>query len=318
MKALHFDGKQLNLTEKQKPQLQNGEALIRVSQAGICNTDIEIMKGYMNFTGTLGHEFVGIVEKSSNPSLLNKRVVGEINLACGNCEFCLHGMGNHCPNRTVLGIAGKDGVMAEYVTLPTKNIHIIPSDVVNLDAVFTEPLAAACEINEQMEILPDYRVLVLGAGKMGQLIARVMSLYTDNLLVVGKHPAKLAHLQSYGVRTMELKDFNGSNHGFHVVVEATGSWQGWELALTKVRPKGFLVLKSTYAGKNSFNPALVVINEINVIGSRCGPLSTALHLLRKEVLKPQELITAVVPFTEWEKAFDLAQQPDSLKVVLEF
>ena len=318
MKALHFDGKKLTLVEKPKPVPAADEVLIKVRYAGICNTDLEILKGYLNFTGTLGHEFVGIVERTTDPNLMGKLVVGEINLACGSCDFCLQGMGRHCPNRTVLGIMGKDGAMAEYLTLPLSNVHVVPPGVGELQAVFTEPLAAACEITEQLEILSDYRVLVIGDGKLAQLIARVLALYSDRLLVVGKHASKLALLKAQGISVVELKDFGERRQQFDLVVEATGSWDGWEMALTAVKPRGFVVLKSTYVGEKPFNPAPLVINEITVIGSRCGPFSTALHLLRKQVVDPRDLITDVFPLERWQDAFARAKEPESLKVLIEF
>lgn len=317
MKALVFENNRLRLAQKEVPLPQNDEALIRVSHAGICNTDLEIMRGYMGFSGVLGHEFAGVVEQANDPRWLNKRVVGEINLACGKCSLCRRGMGKHCPNRTVLGISGKDGVFADYLTLPLRNLHVVPQEIPDLQAVFTEPLAAACEITEQLEILPEQSVLVIGDGKLGQLIARVLSIYCENLVVVGKHPDKLQRLQKLGVQTIALKDFSKPEQSFRVVVEATGSWQGWEFALRQVEPTGFLVLKSTYAGEHRFNPAPLVINEINVIGSRCGPFATALKLLMKGVVDPTDLISGVFSLDEWEQAFQLAQKPESLKVVFE-
>lgn len=318
MKALHFDGKKLSLKEKQKPVPAKGEALIRVVYAGICNTDLEIMRGYMGFRGTPGHEFIGIVEEAETGDLVGRRVVGEINLACGECEFCRQGLERHCPNRTVLGIAGKDGAFAEYLTLPEQNLHPVAQSISDLQAVFTEPLAAACEIPEQLHILPEYRVLLLGDGKLAQLIARVLHLHTARLLVVGKHPEKLNRLKECGIATCLLKNFQEPDRWFHVVVEATGSWGAWELALKKVRPCGYLVLKSTYAGENAFNPAPIVIHEITVLGSRCGPFDAALHLLENKLVDPSDLLTRVFPVSEWRQAFELAKNSESLKVVLEF
>lgn len=317
MKALHFDGETLQLTDKPVPRPGPDEALVRVKYAGICNTDLEILNGYMNFRGTPGHEFVGVVEKAADTALIGKRVVGEINLACGKCEFCLQGLGRHCPHRTVLGILNKDGAFAQYLTLPVQNLHVLPPEIPALKAVFTEPLAAACEILEQLQILPEYRVLVIGDGKLGQLIARVLSLYTDRLWVAGKHPEKLAKLQDAGIRTLLPGEPERDKAHYHVVVEATGSFSGWELALQKVRPRGFLVLKSTYAGDHSFNLAPLVIDEITVVGSRCGPFGTALHLLRKNALDPRDLVSGIYPLNEWEKAFAAARQPQSLKIILD-
>ncbi len=318
MKALHFDGEKLNLIEKEKPALSNGDALIRMNYAGICNTDLEILNGYMGFTGTPGHEFVGTVVNSSTATLIGKRVVGEINLACGECDFCVKGLSRHCVNRRVLGISGKDGALAEYMTLPERNLHAVPEEISDISAVFTEPLAAACEINEQLEILPEYHVLIIGDGKLAQLIARVVSLYTDKLRVVGKHRRKLDLLKRLNIDTVELKDFNDKKLSYHVVIEATGNWQGWELALEMVRPRGFLVLKSTFAEPHSFNTAPLVVNEITVVGSRCGPFSDAIHFLRRGVVEPTDLVSDILPFSQWEKGFKLAQEPESLKVIFEF
>ncbi len=318
MKALHFDGQKLALVEKPTPRPKSGEVLIRVRYAGICNTDLEILEGYMGFTGTIGHEFVGEVTQAPDVNLLGKTVVGEINISCGRCEFCLQGLGRHCPNRTVLGILGKDGAMAEYLTLPLSNVHVVPPGVSELQAVFTEPLAAACEITEQLEILSDYRILVIGDGKLAQLVARVLALRNDRVLVVGKHPSKLDLLKKVGIATLTRSEFGESRQQFDLVVEATGSWDGWAMALQAVKPRGFVVLKSTYVGEQPFNPAPLVINEITMVGSRCGPFTPALHLLRKQAVDPRDLISAVFPLEAWEEAFNRAQEADSLKVLLEF
>lgn len=318
MKALHFDGKEIAIIDKPIPERKEDEVLIRTEYAGICNTDIEILKGYMKFTGTLGHEFVGIVQESPLLEFFHKKVVGEINLGCGVCSLCLQGQGKHCPNRTVLGIEGKDGVFAEYFTLPYKNLHVISSDISELKAVFVEPLAAACEIFDQVEILPEYQVLVLGDGKLAQLIARVMSLYTEKLIVVGKHEAKLKHLKDLGIATILLTDFEKQKDLFHLVIEATGSWGGWDLAVKRVLPRGFIILKSTYAGNFHFNPAPLVINEIKVVGSRCGPFPSAIRLLKKNAIDPTDLISKIFPISKWEEAFRMAKNPKSLKVLLSF
>lgn len=264
----------------------------------------------------LGHEFVGMVEKSSQPEWMNKQVVGEINVGCGNCEFCFQGLGRHCPNRSVVGIQEEQGAIADYISLPHKNLHLVPTGLKSQFAVFTEPLAAACEIFEQIQLLPEYRVLVIGDGKLAQLIARVVSLHTDKLKVLGKHPAKLNLLQKLGIQTINLDQYHPENGHYHVVIEASGSWHGWEMAVRVVRPRGFLILKSTYAGIQQFNPAAIVINEINVIGSRCGPFPIALKLLHKGQVDPTDLITETFALTEWEKAFKRAGDGNSLKIIL--
>lgn len=318
MKALSFDGKNLSEVECPIPKPAANEVLIKTIFAGICNTDLEIMEGYMKFQGIPGHEFVGKVAESPDLNFMGKQVVGEINLACGKCDFCLQGLGMHCSHRSVLGIKDKDGVFAEYLTLPIQNVHVVPSEIDKLKAVFVEPLAAACEVMEQIHILPDYRVLVIGDGKLAQLIARVLNLYTDNLLIVGKHPQKIELLTQNNIPAVHLNDFRPEKTKYHVVVEATGNWDGWGMAMELVRPRGFVVLKSTYVGAQSFNPAPLVINEVAVIGSRCGPFKKALYHLQKETVDPLDLVTKVLPFSKWQKAFELAKKPDTLKVILEF
>ncbi len=318
MLGLFFNGKELSVIERPLPKPARDEALIKTIYAGICNTDIEILKGYMGFKGIIGHEFVGEVQEANDLNLIGKRVVGEINIACGECEFCMQGLGKHCPNRSVFGIQDKDGAIAEYLTLPLQNLHVIPTNISELQAVFIEPLAAACEIVEQIQILPEYNVLVIGDGKLGLLIARVLRLYTKNLQVIGKHEGKLNLLKNQDISTILLHDFKEGRHSFHIVVEATGSWEGWEMARRLVRPRGFIVLKSTYVGNKPFNPASLVIDEVTVVGSRCGPFKTALYLLHKKTINPLDMITKVFPFKQWNNAFQLAQEPESLKVVLKF
>ena len=207
--------------------------------------------------------------------------------------------------------------MADYISLPHPNLHLVPAGLNPQIAVFTEPLAAACEIFEQIQLQPEYRVLVIGDGKLAQLIARVVALHTENLKVLGKHPAKLNLLRKLGIQTISLRQYQPEDGHYHVVIEATGSWQGWEMAVRVVRPRGFLILKSTYAGNHQFNPATIVINEINVIGSRCGPFPVALKLLNKGQVDPADLITETYAFTEWEKALKRAEDRNSLKIILE-
>jgi threonine dehydrogenase-like Zn-dependent dehydrogenase len=271
----------------------------------------------MNFQGIIGHEFVGIVEKSPAPEWLGKIVVGEINVSCGSCFYCNNSMGNHCPQRTVLGIQEKDGAMAEYLTLPIGNLHVVPEEVDWTKSVFTEPLAAACEILEQIQIFTNDEVLLIGDGKLAQLIGRVLQHHTTNLTVLGKHPSKIELFRKHGINAVSLGEFKGESASFKVVIEATGNWQGWDLALDMVRPKGFLVLKSTYVGSHNFNPASLVINEITLIGSRCGPFPEALKLLKEGKVDPSDLITEIFPLNEWKNAFNRAQQADSMKVLLE-
>lgn len=316
MKALHYNGKKLGLVDIPDPVPGPDDALIKIQYSGICNTDLEILKGYMNFQGIIGHEFVGIVEKCSKPELLKKQVVGEINVGCGNCDFCLQELARHCPNRSVVGIQNEQGAMADYISLPHQNLHLVPAGLNPQIAVFTEPLAAACEIFEQIQMLPEYHVLVIGDGKLAQLIARVVALHTENLKVLGKHPLKLNLLRNLGIQTINSKKYQPEDGHYHMVIEATGSWRGWEMAVRVVRPRGFLILKSTYVGNHQFNPGAIVINEINVIGSRCGPFPVALKLLSKGQVDPADLITETYAFAEWEKAFKRAADKNSLKIIL--
>src|SRR6266702_8478400 len=264
------------------PALMEGEALIRVLQAGICNTDLEITRGYLDFQGVLGHEFVGIVEevlvRSGIPEaspLVGQRVVGEINSACHNseCWYCQHTMLTHCPHRTTLGILGRDGAFAEYLTLPIENLHVVPENVSDEEAVFVEPLAANFEILEQVHLKPTDSVLVLGDGKMGQLAAQVLALVGCEVIMVGKHKEKLALAEKRGVHPSLLTDAKSfvleNGRRVDVVIECSGSPQGLELAMRLVRPRGTIVLKSTVADKTTLHLAPIVIDEIRVQGSRC-------------------------------------------------
>jgi threonine dehydrogenase-like Zn-dependent dehydrogenase len=315
MKALVFDGK-VRLKEYPKPKPSAGEALVRVRMAGICKTDIEISRGYMDFRGVLGHEFVGIVEESPKAALKGTRVVGEINAACGQCDFCLRGLARHCAYRTVLGIQGRDGAMAEYLCLPEANLVQIPDGLSDEQAVFTEPLAAALEILEQVKIEPDQRVLVIGDGRLGLLISLVLRLTACDLLLVGKHREKLKIFADVGGSVRLLDDLLSVDDLFDVVVEASGSPAGWDLAVQRVRPRGTLILKSTYHGSLDFNPAPLVINEITVVGSRCGLFAPALRLMAQGLVDPTPLITGIFPLDQADRAFDRALEKDAIKVLI--
>jgi threonine dehydrogenase-like Zn-dependent dehydrogenase len=319
MKALFFDGKP-DLKELPEPVPERGEALIKVLLAGICNTDIEIVKGYMGFKGVMGHEFVGEVVDAEDTSWLGKRVVGEINIACGSCSLCKAGLQRHCPERTVLGILSKEGAFAEYLTLPLSNLHLVPENIPDEKAVFTEPLAAALQILEQIQVGPDDRVAVIGDGKLGLLIALVMHLHTGNLVVVGKHPEKLSILQASGITCLSVSEaserFSSSADKPEVVVEATGNPEGLRLALEWARPCGTVVLKSTFAEKPRVDLSPVVIKEITLVGSRCGPFPKALDILAEGKIDPRPLITSEYPLAQAEAALDEAMKKDSLKVVL--
>jgi threonine dehydrogenase-like Zn-dependent dehydrogenase len=296
------------------PAPAGGEALIRVRMAGICNTDIELLRGYMNYRGIIGHEFVGVVEKSPDPSLLGKRVVGEINCACGECRECRSGHPRHCTSRTVLGIAGRGGAFAEYVALPIQNLHLVPDAVTDEQAVFTEPLAAACRIPEQLHVNPSTDIVVLGDGKLGLLVAQVLSLTGAGVTVVGRHHHKLAIMKSMGIRVRDAGEISDLN--VDVVVECTGRPAGLQAAISIVRPCGTIVMKSTYFGELVFPQSELVVDEVSLVGSRCGPFEPALHLLERKAVDAGVLIEAIYPLEEGLRAFERAESPESLKVLL--
>ncbi|MDY6844077.1 MAG: alcohol dehydrogenase catalytic domain-containing protein [Thermodesulfobacteriota bacterium] len=314
MKSLRFDGK-LKLVEMPTPTPTGDEALIKVSLAGICNTDLEITKGYMQFKGTLGHEFVGEVVEAHNSEWVGKRVVGEINISCRKCEWCLQGYGKHCPERSVLGISGRDGTIAEFVVLAIQNLVEVPSALSDEKAVFTEPLAAAFEILEQTRIEPSSRILVIGDGKLGLLVTSVIGLSGCELHLVGKHRNKLSLSESFGAIAHHLDGFKEG--GFDLVVEASGTSTGWDLAIATVKPGGKIVLKSTYHQSFQYNPAPLVINEITLIGSRCGPFSPALRMLERGIIDPTPLISKIFTLGDALEAFTFAQERGVLKVLLQ-
>ena len=263
---------------------------MRVRLAGICNTDIELTHGYYPFTGIPGHEFVGELE--------GRRVVGEINASCGSCSACLHGRRTHCERRTVLGIKDRNGAFAEYLTLPLENLHVVPDSVPDEVAVFTEPLAAALEIQQQVQITADDRVLVVGHGKLGRLIAASLALTGCKLTVAGREHGEIAP------------------RSFDVVVECSGNADGFALARQAVRPRGTIVMKSTYAGDLTFNASALVVDEITLLGSRCGPFAPALQLLADGKIDPRPMIHARYPLHDVQSAFAHAEKPGVLKVLL--
>ena len=318
MKGIWLEKQQLNLkTDLPIPNPPSGEALVRVLQAGICNTDIELLRGYYPYTGIIGHEFVGVVESAPEQlanQLVNKRVVGEINASCGQCHFCRRGYPNHCERRTVLGIVNRHGAFAEYLTLPIANLHVVPDNVSDDSATFTEPLAAALEIQEQIALTPETKVLLVGDGKLGQLVAQTIALTGCDLLVVGRRRDKLGKLEQRGIKT-GFADL-AKTSSFDVAVECTGNPEGFSLALQSLRPKGILVLKSTYAGKLNIDASAIVVNEITVIGSRCGPFTKALDLLTRGQVDVTSLIERSYPLEQGLAAFNHAQQRGVLKVLL--
>ncbi len=315
MRTVHFDKTLQYHPNAPKPTPPPGEALIRTRLAGICNTDLEIGRGYMAFKGVLGHEFVGQVARADEaPELVGQRVVGEINAYCGQCAACRRGDPTHCPHRTTLGIDRRDGVMADYFTLPIGLLYPIPDTLPDEWAVFAEPLAAACEITDRLHVRPTDRVVVLGDGKLGLLIAQVLQLTGCDLLAVGRHAEKLAILERRRIRTQiageEIKA------GADIVVEATGSAEGFVVARALVRPRGTLVLKSTFHGDVKLNLSMVVVDEITLLGSRCGPFPAALRLLEQGLVDVESLIEATFPLNNALAAFERAAAPGALKVLL--
>ncbi len=322
MKALvyHPDGRVVLERDWLEPQPGSGEALVRVRIASICNTDLEISRGYKGYHGVLGHEFVGEVaavrDGEGSEAWLGQRVVGEINIACGYCPRCLADMPTHCANRRVLGILGQAGSLAEYLTLPLVNLQRVPAAMTDEQAVFTEPLAAACQILAQVEIDAAQRVAVLGDGKLGQLCAQVLALTDCKLVVIGRHKEKLALLKRRGIEVLTANRA-ASLRDLDVVVEATGSAAGFAAAMAMLRPRGTLVLKSTYAGTLDADMSELVVNEITLVGSRCGPFPAALSLLKQGRVDVAPLISATYPIDEAEAAFARAQERGTLKVLVD-
>lgn len=321
MKAIVFDEELKLVNNYKKPVPQKGEALVRVTLAGICNTDFEITKGYMGYKGVLGHEAVGVVEEinDNDQSLLGKRVVAEISYGCKktDCPYCAEKLYRHCPDRHTLGIWRKDGVFAEYFTMPLETLFEVPDNVTDEQAVFVEPLAAACEISEQLHIKPFQKVIVLGDGKLGLITALELNSQNVDVTLVGKHQNKLDIAKAQGVKTKLLNDLKVEKV-YDVVVEATGSISGFETALALTKPRGVLVLKSTIAASKEFNLAPIVIDEITVLGSRCGQFPAALRLLQAERIDFSPLISARYKADEAIKAFEKNKEKDVLKVLIEF
>jgi len=316
MKALRFENNQLKLAEIAKPENER-EALIRVTKSGICNTDLEIVRGYAGFSGTIGHEFVGIVEESNDKNWIGRRVVGEINAGCGACEKCLAGDARHCPNRTVLGIHGRDGAHAEFLTLPTENLLEVPAGVADSQAVFVEPLAAAFGITEQVEIGEQTRVAVIGDGKLGILCAFALSLKSKNTVLIGKHREKLLVAAKRNIEGILLNEaVPRLNRSFDVVVEASGSESGFGAALDLLKPRGKMVLKSTFQGKTNLEMWRVVVDEITITGSRCGRFAPALQLLESGLVTVEDLISEEFSLAEGVEAMRRAAEKGVMKVLL--
>lgn len=313
MIALWLENNKIDVRDIPQPRQQN-EALIKIRKAGICSTDLELVKGYYPYTGVLGHEFVGEVVEADDASWIGQRVVGEINAVCGNCEQCLNGRPTHCETRTVLGIVNRDGTFAEYTQLPIANLYKVPASVPDEMAVFTEPLAAALEIQEQINIKPTDRVLLIGAGRLGQLVAQTLALTGCDLRVVARHKRQQDLLKARGIRIISEEEIKPLR--WDIVVEATGSPSGFTLARQAVRPRGALVLKSTYKGEMNVNFSSIVVDEINIIGSRCGPFEPALRLMESKQVDPTVLIDDEFSLGDGLKAFERAAQPGALKVLI--
>jgi len=317
MRAITFDKRLKFDPDYPKPEARSGEALVKVSMAGICATDTEIIKGYMGFTGVPGHEFSGVVAECEDSSYTGRRVVGEINIGCDSCSLCAQGKRNHCPNRSVLGILAKDGAFADYLTLPTKNLHLLPDSITDEEAVFVEPLAAAFEITKQVGIDRSTSVCVIGDGKLGLLVAQVINLDAGRLVVAGRHAYKLKILSERGIAT--TLNANELKRDFDVTVDCTGSQSGIEAATRLTRPAGTIVLKTTVAERSNLAPGWlnsVVIDELTVVGSRCGPFAPAIKALAEKTVDVKALIDNVYPIEEGVEAFESAKKHGVLKTLI--
>jgi threonine dehydrogenase-like Zn-dependent dehydrogenase len=313
MRALVFDGKLHLRTDYPDPMAAPGESIVKVSLAGICGTDLEITSGYMEYRGVPGHEFVGRVVQSEVAGLVGKRVAGEINAGCGTCNWCIDGMRRHCPARTVLGILGRDGAFAEYLRLPNANLLPLPDSVTDESAVFTEPLAAACEMFDQAELKRTDRIAVLGDGRLGALVA--LALRDENFapVVAGHHPQKLKRLAEMGLQTQMAGELAP---GYDVVVDCTGRSEGFSAAVALVRPRGTVILKSTAAARAAMNLAAVVINEITIIGSRCGRFAPAIDAIAAGKFDLRPLIDGTYSLDDGVAAFAAAADKSKFKIVI--
>jgi threonine dehydrogenase-like Zn-dependent dehydrogenase len=314
MLALYFDG-QPKIKDLPLPEPVPGEVLVRVHLAGICGTDLQILKGYHNFRGIMGHEFVGEVAGPEASPWLGQRVVGEINIGCGECDLCRRGLARHCRERRVLGIINQDGAFAQYLVIPAANLHSVPPEVPDEAAVFTEPLAAALRVVESAIISPGDYILIIGDGSMGLQTSWTLALNGAQVTLAGHHQEHLALARPYGVETFLAEDLPAGD--YQVVVEASGSPTGLELALSRVRPLGTVILKSTYTDRYPLDPATIVVPEVRLTGSRCGPFLPALRLLRQGWVDPRPLIARTFPLSQALDALAWAQRPGVLKVLLD-
>jgi alcohol dehydrogenase len=315
MTSVHLESGIVEVREASRPERPEGFALIRLLLAGICNTDLELQRGYYGFSGVPGHEFVGEVVEADSEDWIGKRVVGEINLACGQCAWCRRGLGRHCPSRSVLGIVRHPGAFSEFFTLPEGNLHVIPDWIPPEIAVFTEPVAAACEILEQVPIPPGSIVAVLGDGKLGLLISQTLRAFAYRVHQFGRHPEKLAIAENAGVTT-ELVGDRLPEAEYEWVVDATGSPAGLRAAARMVQPRGTVILKSTVHGEVPVDTAPLIVNEITLVGSRCGPFEPAIQLLQRGAIDVTSMISDCLPLTSAPAAFERAAQRGVLKVLL--
>ncbi len=314
MLALYFDG-QPAIKEVPRPEPGPGEALVKVHLAGICGTDLQVLRGYHGFQGIMGHEFVGEVAAPKDSPWLGQRVVGEINLGCGVCDFCRRGLARHCRQRRVLGLKDHDGAFASHLTLPGANLHAMPPEIPDILAVFTEPLAAALRVQEVAPVSAAARVLVVGDGSLGMQIAWVLALSGAEIHLAGHHPEHLALARPRGIATYLSADLPPGD--YDLVVEASGSPSGLELAFTRVRPQGTVVMKSTFVGRYPLDPATLVVPEVRLVGCRCGPFAGALRLLRDGLVDPRPLIDRTFPLAQGLEALAWAQRPGVLKVLID-
>lgn len=315
MLAVHLEDGAVTVREVPMPPRPPGFAMLELVVAGICNTDLELQRGYYGFTGTPGHEFVARVVEADDETLVGKRVVGEINLACGACDWCAKGLGRHCSTRTVLGIVKHPGAFAEYFTLPERNLHVLPDAIVSERAVFTEPLAAACEILDQATIPPGATVAVLGDGKLGLLIAMLLHAHGYRIHQFGRHEEKLRIAANSGVET-RVVDGAVPAAEYDWVVDATGSPEGLRSAAAMVRPRGTVILKSTVHGTVGIDMAPIIVNEITLVGSRCGRFECALPLLDHALIPVEQMISGRYPLAEAPAAFEAAAEKGTLKILL--
>ncbi len=317
MRAIVFNNGLSFQPRHPEPPAAEGDTLVRVRMAGICATDLEITRGYMNFQGILGHEFTGEVVQSPDKALAGQRVVGEINIACGRCDLCLSGLSNHCRNRSVLGIDRHNGAFADFLRLPAANLHVLPDAVEEEQAVFVEPLAAAFQVLKQIKLDGRQWVTVLGDGRLGLLVAQVLRNAGCPVRVIGRHPQKMRLCEKWSIRSRPLSEIV-PRHDQDVVVDCTGSAAGFEMAMGMVRPRGTIILKSTVAAGQALNLAPLVIDEITVIGSRCGPFRQAIAALAQKSVDVTSLIFRRMKIEQGVEALDLAGRPGVLKVLIGF